>query len=100
MQVSSTSRADLVLLVASAAADLLRTPLPPPDLVSIYADSLAAVTLQFSVTGAGEARFGYVRQWADWYGVEVTRKGIYHEAEWVYEGVKFTAWAAESESPQ
>lgn len=99
MQVSGTGVADKLTAatLAPIVAEILSVPLPQPDLVSMYV-STSGVSFQFSATGSGEARFGYVREWADHYGLEVTRSGRFHEVEFYHQGIEFKFYAAEPEN--
>lgn len=85
--------------LAPIVAEILSAPLPQPDLVCMYV-STSGVSFQFSATGSGEARFGYVREWADHYGLEVTHSGRFHEVVFYRHGIDFKFYAAEPEDGQ
>ena len=101
MQASGTGLVDRLTAASLAAlvAEILSAPLPQPDMVSMYV-STSGASFQFSATGSGEARFGYVREWAEHLGLEVTRSGRFHEVVFYRQGIDFKFYAAEPEDGQ
>jgi hypothetical protein len=96
MQASGTALVDAMpaVTLTAIAAEVLKTQLPQPDHVSLHPGPAASVSFQFSQY-MGAERFGYVREWADSYGVPVVQMGRFHQAVFTYLGVEFTVFAPE-----
>ncbi|HEY1818917.1 MAG TPA: hypothetical protein VGG83_03235 [Trebonia sp.] len=82
------------LTVVSVVADVLTSPLPQPDYVSMSPGSSPSVGFQFNEPGSGAARFDHVRAWADSYDAEVVRSGRFLQTVFSFLGaVEFTVYA-------
>jgi hypothetical protein len=98
MQVPGIGLVDAVpaVTLASIAAEVLATSLPQPNYIALWPGSRASVSFQFSVR-SGDARFGYVSEWADFYGVQVLRSDHSHAAVFSLMGVEFNVYAPNGE---